>query len=69
MSVILQSSGGGQITIQEPATASNFTITLPATTGTMALTSVVPAFSAYPTANQTYSANVATKVNLSLIHI
>jgi hypothetical protein len=47
MSVILQSSGGGQITLQEPTTASNFTISLPATTGTMALTSVVPAFSAY----------------------
>jgi hypothetical protein len=37
MSVILQSSGGGQITIQEPATASNFTQTLPAATGTVAL--------------------------------
>jgi hypothetical protein len=37
MSLILQSSGGGQITIQEPATASNFTQTLPAATGTVAL--------------------------------
>jgi hypothetical protein len=35
MSLILQSSGGGQITIQEPATASNFTQTLPASDGTI----------------------------------
>jgi hypothetical protein len=41
MSLVLQSSGGGQITIQEPATASNFTQTLPAATGTVALTSNV----------------------------
>ena len=37
MSLVLQSSGGGQITIQEPATASNFTQTLPAATGTVAV--------------------------------
>jgi hypothetical protein len=40
MSVILQSSGGGQITLQEPATASNFTQTLPAGTGTIAVQGV-----------------------------
>ena len=38
MSLILQSSGGGQITIQEPATASNFTQTLPAADGTILTT-------------------------------
>ena len=37
MSLVLQSSGGGQITIQEPTTASNFTQTLPAATGDVAL--------------------------------
>jgi hypothetical protein len=37
MSLVLQSSGGGQITIQEPNTASNFTQTLPAATGTVTL--------------------------------
>jgi hypothetical protein len=37
MSLVLQSSSGGQITIQEPVTASNFTQTLPAATGTVAL--------------------------------
>jgi hypothetical protein len=35
MSIVLQSSGGGQITVQEPATASNFTQSLPAGTGTV----------------------------------
>ena len=44
MSLVLQSSGGGQITIQEPATASNFTQTLPAATGTVAVTGNIPAF-------------------------
>jgi hypothetical protein len=42
MSLVLQSSGGGQITIQEPATASNFTATLPATTGTLVVTGTTP---------------------------
>jgi len=39
MSVVLKSTGGGQVTLQEPTTASDFTLTLPATTGTTALTS------------------------------
>jgi hypothetical protein len=43
MSLVLQSSSGGQITIQEPATASNFTQTLPAATGTVALLQI-PSF-------------------------
>jgi hypothetical protein len=38
MSIVLQSSAGGQITIQEPATASNFTQTLPASNGTIITT-------------------------------
>jgi hypothetical protein len=33
MSIVLQSTGGGSITINEPTTASNFTQTLPASTG------------------------------------
>jgi hypothetical protein len=42
MSLILQSSGGGQITIQEPTTASNFTQTLPAADGTVVITGTTP---------------------------
>lgn len=34
MSVKLNSSGGGSVTLQEPATASDFTMNLPARTGT-----------------------------------
>jgi hypothetical protein len=37
MSIVLQSSGGGSVTINEPTTASNFTQTLPAGTGTVAV--------------------------------
>jgi hypothetical protein len=43
MSIVLQSSSGGQITIQEPATASNFTATLPAVNGTVLTTGNIPA--------------------------
>jgi hypothetical protein len=35
MSLKLNSSGGGSVTLQEPSTASNVTLTLPATTGTV----------------------------------
>jgi hypothetical protein len=38
MPVKLNSTGGGSITMDAASTASTFTITLPATTGTMALT-------------------------------
>jgi hypothetical protein len=67
MSIVLQSSGGGSVTIAEPATASNFTQTLPATTGTIALTSQLPvagpAFYAYsPTGSQSVSNASYTKV-------
>ena len=36
MSLVLNSSGGGSVTIEEPTTASNFTQTLAAATGTLA---------------------------------
>ena len=62
MSLVLQSSGGGQITIQEPTTASNFTQTLPAATGTVQVSGNMPAFSAYASANQTVSDSTPTKV-------
>lgn len=69
MSLKLNSSGGGSITLQEPSTASNRTLTLPDNTGTVvstASTGVVsqamlasgvgatgPAFSAYRNSSQT----------------
>jgi hypothetical protein len=42
MSIVLQSSGGGSVTVQEPSTASNFTQTLPAATGTLVLSGTTP---------------------------
>ena len=62
MSLVLQSSGGGQITIQEPATASNFTQTLPAATGDVMVSGNMPAFSAYAASAQSYANNSTTKV-------
>jgi hypothetical protein len=38
MAIVLQSTGGGSVSIQEPTTASNFTQTLPASTGTILTT-------------------------------
>jgi hypothetical protein len=38
MSLVLQSSGGGSVTLEEPVTASNLTITVPAVSGTMITT-------------------------------
>jgi hypothetical protein len=63
MSLVLQSSGGGQITIQEPATASNFTQTLPAATGTVMVSGNMPAFSARQSSAQT----VATSADVTVI--
>ena len=62
MSLVLQSSGGGQITIQEPATASNFTQTLPAADGITMVSGNMPAFRATKSSNQTISNNTTTKV-------
>jgi hypothetical protein len=67
MSLILQSSGGGQITIQEPATASNFTATMPAATGTVMVSGNQPAFRAFKSAStQSPTSNVATKVTFDV---
>jgi hypothetical protein len=42
MSLVLQSSGGGSVTIAEPTTASNFTQTLPAADGTVVISGTTP---------------------------
>jgi hypothetical protein len=62
MSIVLQSSGGGQVTIQEPATASNFTATLPAATGEVMVSGNMPAFSASVNASTTLSNATSTKI-------
>jgi hypothetical protein len=62
MSLVLQSSGGGSVTVQEPTTASNFTATMPAATGTVMVSGNMPAFGVTLSANQTVSASAFTKV-------
>jgi hypothetical protein len=51
MGVKLVASSGGSVELVPTNTASNFTVTVPAKTGTMAMDG--PAFSAYSNANQT----------------
>ena len=65
MSLVLQSSGGGSITVQEPATASNFTQTLPAATGTVMVSGNQPTFRAFLPSNQTLSNATDTKITLT----
>ena len=64
MSLVLQSSGGGSVTIAEPSTASNFTATMPAATGTVMVSGNQPAFSAYQAGAQNISNNTLTKITL-----
>ena len=72
MSLVLQSSGGGSVTIQEPTTASNYTQTLPASDGTVLTTgspqsgSVLQVVSAtYATQTSSSSGNTWIDVGLS----
>ena len=63
MSIVLQGSTSGSITLQEPAVAGNTVLSLPATSGTVAING--PAFSAYGSTNTSISANTNTKVPLN----
>jgi hypothetical protein len=63
MSLVLQSSGGGSVTIAEPTTASDFTQTLPAADGVTMVSGNMPAFSAFQSVSQTGISSVTqTKV-------
>jgi hypothetical protein len=62
MAIVLQSTGGGSVSIQEPTTAINFTQTLPAATGTVMVSGNMPAFSAYQSSAQTLSSATNTKI-------
>jgi hypothetical protein len=78
MSLVLQSSGGGSVTIAEPTTASNFTqnlpaadgdvmispqaLTIPNVSGTVMVSGNMPAFSAYSGTGTTLSNATFTKV-------
>jgi len=60
MGVKLAATSGGSVELVPTNTASNFTATMPARTGNVAVDG--PAFSAYTTANTGYTSGVATKV-------
>lgn len=59
MSLKLNSSGGGSVTLQEPSTASNRTLNLPDADGTIALTSQIPSA---PTTQQVLDATAGASV-------
>jgi hypothetical protein len=78
MSIVLQGSTSGSITLQEPAVAGTTTINLPATsgtalvaptaltvpntTGTVMVSGNMPAFSAYKSSGQSLSSGTFTKI-------
>ena len=83
MSLKLNSSGGGSITLQEPSTASNRTLTLPDNNGNLissadsgtitqgmlasGVAGTGPAFSAYQSSSQTLSSGVVTKLTFTTL--
>ena len=82
MPLKLNSSAGGSVTLDVPATAGTFTATVPANTGTLVTTGSTaavtqgmlasgvagngPAFSAYLGSGQSISHNVLTKMSLNI---
>lgn len=60
MPLKLNTASSGSVTLTPADTASNYTITVPAQTATMAING--PAFSAYSTSVQTVSNNTLTKI-------
>ena len=60
MSIVLLGSTSGSCTLQEQAVAGTTTLTLPITSGTVAING--PAFSAYQSATQTLTGTVTTKI-------
>lgn len=60
MSIVFQTPSNGSVTIAEQDTASNVTVTVPARTANVMLNG--PAFSAYQSSAQGFTANVSAKV-------
>lgn len=67
MSIVLNSSGGGSVTINEPSTASNFTQTLPAATGTILTTGSTGVCQAWVNFNGTGTVAIRASYNVSSI--
>jgi hypothetical protein len=64
--VIIAGDTSGTITLQAPAVSGSTTLTLPAATGTVMVSGNMPAFSAYKSGNQSFSANTWTKGTFTL---
>ena len=62
MGLKLNTASGGSVSIEPTNTASNYTLTVPAQTGTVSLDG--PAFSAYQSSGQTVSATTWTKLQI-----
>ena len=62
-SIVISGDTSGTITIAAPAVSGTNTLTLPASTGTVMVNG--PAFSAYPNANQSFTASTWTKVSFN----
>jgi hypothetical protein len=62
MSIVLQGSTSGSVTLQEPAVAGTTVLTLPAASGTVMVSGNMPAFSVYLSANQTVTTGVFSQV-------
>lgn len=63
MPVNLVSAGGGTTTLTPASSASSYTITLPAATGTAMVSGNMPAFSAYQSSGQAISTTTTTKIS------
>jgi hypothetical protein len=63
MSIKLNSVGGGSVTIQEPNTASDFTLSVPSRTGNVMVDG--PAFSAFGNSSYSATSGVDTKVRFN----
>lgn len=67
MSLVLNSSGGGSVTLSEPTTASNFTLTLPAANGTALADSTVGVCRAWVNFNGSGTVAIRAAFNVSSI--
>lgn len=63
MGIKLAAASGGSVELVPTNTASNYTATMPAKTGTVAMDG--PAFSAYQSSAQTLSSSTATKITFT----
>jgi hypothetical protein len=66
MSIKLNSVGGGSVTIAEPNTASDFTLSVPAATGDVMVSGNMPAFSATRSGTQSIANGTFTKIQFNV---